>query len=78
MLVSVIYYDEQAKGYGGKEYTYRTELPLVPYQKVICPTYKGNKKALVTQINLPESVVDPAWADKLREIKEIDHEEISK
>ena len=72
MIVTVLYYDEVAKGYGGSEYTYRTNLPLIPYQKVICPTYKGNKKAIVKQINLPESVIDSAWADRVKEIKELD------
>ena len=72
MIVTVLYYDEVAKGYGGTTYTYRTDLPLVPYQKVICPTYKGNKKAIVRQINLPETAIHPDWADRVKEIKELD------
>lgn len=72
MIVSVIYYDDKLKGYGGREYTYRTELPLQVFQKVFAPTIDGVKKALVVDIDLPESVIDPAWADRVKEIKEID------
>jgi hypothetical protein len=75
MLVSVIYYDDQSKAYCGRDYTYRTNLPLKVFEKVICPTYKGDKRALVTDINLPESSVDPAWADRLREITKLDNGE---
>ena len=72
MIVTVLYYDEVAKGYGGMEYTYRTELPLIPYQKVLAPTPKGNKKAIVRQVNLPETAIHPDWADRVKEIKELD------
>ena len=73
MIVTVLYYDEMAHGYGGNEYTYRTELPLQPFQKVLAPTQKGDKKAIVMNVNLPESVIDPAWADRVKVIKELDN-----
>lgn len=73
MLVSVLYYNDNLKGYSGRKYTYRTELPLTVFQKVIVPVADGSKKkALVTEINLPESVVKPEWADKLKNITELD------
>ena len=72
MYVSVQYFDEQANAYGGKSYTYKTDLPLVPYQKVIVPTYKGDKKAIIKEINLPDSCVEEAWKDKLKTISEVD------
>lgn len=72
MIVSVIYFDEKMNAYGGREYTYRTELPLALFQKVLAPTIDGLKKALVVEVDLPESVIDPAWADRVKEIKEID------
>lgn len=72
MLVSVIYFDELADGYAGRKYTYRTNLPLRPFQKVLAPTPKGDKRALVIDVDMPESVIDPAWADRVKEIKEID------
>lgn len=75
LLVEVVYFDETVNGYGGRGYTYKTELPLKPFQKVLAPTYKGDKKALVTKVNLPDSAIDPAWAYKVKEIKEIDNGE---
>lgn len=73
MLVSVLYYNDNLKGYSGRKYTYRTELPLAVFQKVIVPVADGSKKkALVTDVDLPESTVDPAWADKLKNITELD------
>ena len=73
MIVKVKYFNEEVGGYGGQEYTYKTKLPLVPYTKVIAPTYKGDNKALVTQVDLPESTIDPAWADRVQWKKEIDN-----
>ena len=72
MLVSVIYYDPTVNGYCGRPYTYKTNLPLKEFQRVIAPTMDGDKKALVVETNLPESSVDPSWAWKLKEIKELD------
>lgn len=72
MIVSVIYYDEKLNAYGGREYTYRTELPLIPFQKVLAPTKDGLKKALVVEVDLPESVIQKEWADRVKEIREVD------
>jgi len=74
MIVKVKYFNEEVGGYGGQEYTYRTYLPVVPFTKVIAPTYKGDNKAIVTEINLPESVQDEFEAKgiKLKEIERYD------
>jgi len=72
MIVSVIFHDGATDTYGGRSYTYRTELPLKQFEKVLCPTYKGLKKGLVTRVNVPETEIDPAWADRVKEIKERD------
>ncbi len=72
VLVSVIYYDELMNAYAGREYTYRTNLRLKLFQKVLAPTPDGNKKALVVDIDLPESAINPEWAERVKEIKEID------
>lgn len=72
MIVTVLYYDEVAKGYNGKEYTYHTNLSLMPFQKVLAPTPKGDKKAIVMKINLPESAIQPEFANRVKEIKEMD------
>ena len=72
MMVSVIYFDEKANAYCGRGYTYKTNLPLKVFQKVICPTYKGDKKAIVMEVDLPDTAVDPAWSNKLKEITKLD------
>ena len=78
MIVSVIYYDETAKAYAGRHYTYLTGLPLKLFEKVKAPVLVNDeivlKKALVVDIDLPESVIDPAWADRVRIITERDQE----
>ena len=74
MIVKVKYFNEEVGGYGGQEYTYKTNLPLVPYTKVIAPTYKGDNKALVTQVDLPESTIQSEWADRVKEITLYDME----
>lgn len=79
MIVSVIYYDHKISGYAGREYTYKTELPLKPFQKVLVPVADGTKKrALVTNVDLPDSVIDPSWSNRVKEIKEYDNEENTK
>ena len=70
--MSVIYYDELINAYAGREYTYLSDLPLQPFQKVFAPTKDGRKKALVTQIDLPESAIDPAWSHRVKWIRELD------
>lgn len=74
MYVKIKYYKEDLAGYGGREYTFDTKLPLIPYQKVLVPSNDGeSKKALVTEINLDESeIVGQPWANQIKEIKEID------
>lgn len=75
MICTVKYYDDNAGAYAGREYTYRTDLELYPLVKVIAPV--GNppemKKAIVIKTNLPESVIDPEWADRVQTITEVDH-----
>ena len=72
MIVTVLYYDSLMNAYAGRAYTYRTNLPLKPFQKVLAPTPDGDKKALVVEVDLPESVIDEAFADRVKEIKELD------
>ena len=73
MYVNVKYRKEELNGYGGKEYLFYTELPLEPYQKVLVPSNDGElKKAIVTEINVPDTEIDPSWANRIKEIKELD------
>lgn len=55
MFVSVKYFKTNLGGYHGAEYTYRTDLPLVPGDQVIAPTYKEPRtRGLVMAVGLPE------------------------
>lgn len=73
MLVKVKYFKEDLSLYGGYEYTFRTDLPLKMYQKVLVPSMDGeNKKALVVAVNVPETELDPSWAWKLKDITKLD------
>ena len=74
MFVKVMYHKDDIGGYGGREYTFATKLPLQPYQKVLVPSNDGeSKKALVTEINLDESeIIGQPWANRIKEIKELD------
>ena len=75
MIVKVKYYKGEINGYAGRDYTYRTSLPLQVGDHVIAPTAKEpNQRAIVTEINLPESVIDERWADRVRTIDRIDLE----
>lgn len=77
MIVRVRYYKEELKAYGGRDYTYKTELDLKPYEKVFAPVGDPPKdtKALVTEVGLPESVLDPEWAWKVKSITKYDEGE---
>ena len=76
-IVKVQYFKGEINGYMGREYSYRTELPLKEGDKVIAPTAKdGNQRTIVTKAGLPESVIDPAWADRVRSITRMDNGEV--
>ena len=74
MFVKVKYHKDDLSGYGGREYTFSTKLPLKPFQKVLVPSTDGEpKKALVTEINLDEAeIVNQPWSSRIKEIKELD------
>lgn len=49
MYVKVKYYKGELEGYHGREYVYRTSLPLKPGDQVIAPTAKeARQRGLVT------------------------------
>ena len=75
MIVKAIYYKPKLNGYGGQAYTFRTKLPLHPGDHVLVPGSEADEKpAMITEINLPESVIDPAWADRVKWITRMDTE----
>lgn len=75
MIVKAMYYKPGQKGYSGRAYTFRTNLPLQPGDRVLVPGSEADEKpAMITEINLPESVIDPSWADRVKSITRMDTE----
>lgn len=75
MIVKAMYYKPWQKGYSGRAYTFRTNLPLQPGDHVLVPGSETDEKpAMITEINLPGSVIDPAWADRMKWITQMDTE----
>lgn len=73
MYVRVKYRKEELGGYGGREYTFISDIPVQPYQKVLVESADGDmKQAIVTEINVPETEIDPSWAWKLKKVKGYD------
>lgn len=74
MLCKVKFFKPATNSYGGAAYTYRTTLTLRVGHKVLAPTAKGDEnKALVVEVDCPESVIDPAWADRVLRITKLDY-----
>lgn len=72
MYIKVMYFKDEQGDYGGRPYTYATELPLAVGDKVLAPTVSGDKKALVTQTEVPEGEIDIRWAGKLKNVTAYD------
>lgn len=77
MIVKAAYFKPEHGAYSARGYTYRTELPLRAGDKVIAPTVNGEQKAVITETNLPESVIAPEWAASVRSIVKYDREEMA-
>lgn len=75
MLCKVKFFKPATNSYGGRSYTYTTTLTLRVGHKVLAPTAKGEEsKALVVEVDCPDSVIDPAWADRVLRITKLDYE----
>ena len=72
MLVNTRYYKPLHRAYAGNAFTYRTSLPLNVGDKVMAPTQGGDKRAMVVEINVPESRVDERIMPLLKEITAYD------
>ena len=68
MYVSVVYKRPGSDEYGGRAYTYKTALPLIMGDRVICPTARGDSPAQVVEVNLPDGRIDERWASAIKEI----------
>lgn len=75
MIVKAMYHKPKLNGYGGQAYTFLTDLPLRPGDKVLAPGGEGDpKKAIITEVDLPESIIDVRWADRVKYITQYDAE----
>lgn len=72
MLVNIRYYKPLHRAYAGNTFTYRTSLPLNVGDKVMAPTKGGDKRAMVVEVNVPESRVDEHILPLLKEITAYD------
>ena len=73
--MKVKFYHEDINAYAGEEYTYKTDLSLARYQKVLVPAGDDPelKKAIVTTVDVAEKeIVNQPWAYKIKSIKELD------
>ena len=71
MEVCLIYITGQFKkrnGFGGKEYHYRTELPVRIGSVVAIPTPRGNSPFLVTRTDVPAMEINPEYLHSLTEV----------
>lgn len=68
--MSARFWKEEIQGYAGRDYTYKTVLPLTVGDQVLVPTANDEtpKRALITAVNLPDDAVKPEWADRVKEI----------
>ena len=78
MYCKVIYYNDSAKGYTGRSYTYSSGLDLKVGDKVLCPVGASQemKRAMIVETDVPDSEIDPVWADRIKEIMDYDYCEV--
>ena len=78
MIVSINYKDRQGDGYDSRKYSYFCGISDIRVgDKVIAPTYKGDRDAIVVEVDVPLGSIDPAIIPKLRTITTRLKEDIS-
>jgi hypothetical protein len=68
MIINVLLRKSGANEYGGRPYSYETELDVKVGDIVICPTTGSLNYGKVVRVDVPREEIDPRWRDKLREI----------
>lgn len=71
MIIQVKLRKKNKNEYGGRAYSYESELFVREGDIVVVPTAKGLTYAQVVRTNVPREELDPAWAHHLREICDI-------
>lgn len=68
MICNVILRKSGENNYGGRPYSYETDLDLKAGDIVVCPTASGLNYGKVVRVDVPREEIDPRWRDSLREI----------
>lgn len=69
MIVSINYKDRQGDGYDSRKYSYFCNIKGIRVgDKVVAPTYKGDRDAIVVEVDVPLYTIDPDIILKLRTI----------
>lgn len=69
MIVSINYKDRQGDGYDSRKYSYFCSIKDIRVgDKVVAPTYKGDRGAIVVEADVPLYTIDPDIIPKLRTI----------
>ena len=68
MIVNVILRKSGENQYGGRPYSYETELDVKMGDIVVCPTPSGLNYGKVVEVDVPPEVIDPRYRYQLREI----------
>ena len=68
MICNVVLRKSGENQYGGRPYSYETDLALKVGDIVVAPTVSGLNYAKVVRVDVPREEIDPRWRDKLREI----------
>ena len=71
MIVEVIFRKRGENEYGGRPYSYETELDVKVGDIVVCPTASGLNYGKVARTNVDRDEIDPRWRDSLREILDV-------
>lgn len=67
MIVEVVF-RKSGDEYGGRPYSYETDLDVKPGDIVVCPTTGGLNYAKVIRVDVPREEIDPRYRYQLREI----------
>lgn len=68
MICNVILRKSGENNYGGRPYSYETDLDLKAGDIVVCPTASGLNYGKVVRVDVPREEIDPKWRNSLREI----------
>lgn len=68
MICNVILRKSGENNYGGRPYSYETDLNVKVGDVLICPTASGLNYGKVVRVDVPREEIDPRYRYKLREI----------